>query len=111
MEQYNYNNPNNSKNLYPYENFKTYQTSLCGVGVKQPTWVGIPMMSQNIAGSNGIVKYVPECMKNGKPQTYNINYTGDNSLGKSCSSGCIGNHGDYGHYSSPAADYYFARKS
>ena len=38
-------NPNNLKNLYPYNDFNVYQKAKCGVGVKQPTFSGNRYMS------------------------------------------------------------------
>lgn len=39
MMENNY-NLNNVKNLYPYSDLDRYQTAKCGVGVRQPTFVG-----------------------------------------------------------------------
>lgn len=60
----------NGKNLFPYQNFSTYQTAKCGTGVEQPIWVGLEF--DNLIQPR-YYQYAPMCSCNGKAQIYNVN--------------------------------------
>ena len=84
MEQYNY-NYNNQRNLYPFSNLQNYSEALCGVGIKQPTFMGAPPQNLTLNGTSTPFIYTPLCVKflhnkNGdmlaQTQRYNVNYTG-----------------------------------